>query len=238
MTFEAQQHVPFPLNEVVWDYELIEGATDKEVVIVAIKSDALDEINGAVNDCGLGTAEVDVAPMALYNAFRSTYGQPEEPILLIDIGAKTSNLLYIEGKRFFTRSIAIGGAAVTAAIAKEYNIAFSRSRASENLQRPRRPRRRPHRANGRSRRRAGDGHPQLLSAACPRKSRGPPTITAASMAAAPRAGFSLPVVEPIFPTRWNSSRRSSTCPSNTSIPSATSPSAKAWTPPWSNAKAT
>jgi type IV pilus assembly protein PilM len=124
VTFEAQQHVPFPLNEVVWDYELIEGGVEKEVVIVAIKSDALDEINGAVNDCGLGTAEVDVAPMALYNAFRSTYGQPDEPILLIDIGAKTSNLLYIEGKRFFTRSVAIGGASITAAIAKEYNIPF------------------------------------------------------------------------------------------------------------------
>ena len=124
VTFEAQQHVPFPLQEVVWDYELIEGATDKEVVIVAIKADALDEINGAVNDSGLGTAEVDVAPMALYNAFRSTYGNPEEPILIIDIGAKTSNLLYIEGKRFFTRSIGIGGASITASIAKEYNIGF------------------------------------------------------------------------------------------------------------------
>jgi type IV pilus assembly protein PilM len=125
VTFEAQQHVPFPLNEVVWDYELIEGATDKEVVIVAIKSDSLDEINAAVNDSGLSTTEVDVAPMALYNAFRSTYGQPEEPILLIDIGAKTSNLLYIEGRRFFTRSIAIGGSAITAAISKEYNVTFA-----------------------------------------------------------------------------------------------------------------
>ncbi len=124
VTFEAQQHVPFPLAEVVWDYELIEGADEKEVVIVAIKADALDEINAAVNDGGLGTSEVDVAPMAIYNAFRAAYGNPEEPILLIDIGARTSNLLYIEGRRFFTRSIAIGGAAVTAAIAKEYGISF------------------------------------------------------------------------------------------------------------------
>ncbi len=124
VTFEAQQHVPFPLAEVVWDYELIEGADDKEVVIVAIKAEALDELNAAVNDSGLGTSEVDVAPMAIYNAFRATYGNPEEPILLIDIGAKTSNLLYIEGRRFFTRSIAIGGGAVTAAIAKEYGISF------------------------------------------------------------------------------------------------------------------
>lgn len=125
VTFEAQQQFPFPLNEVVWDYELIEGASsDKEVVLAAIKSEALDEINSSVNDSGLGTAEVDVAPMAIYNAFRATYGQPEEPVLLIDIGAKTSNLLYIEGKRFFTRSIAIGGGAITAAVAKEYNVSF------------------------------------------------------------------------------------------------------------------
>jgi type IV pilus assembly protein PilM len=125
VTFEAQQHVPFPLAEVVWDYELIEGADDKEVVIVAIKSDALDEINSSVNDAGIGTSEVDVAPMAIYNSFRAAYGTPEEPVLLIDIGAKTSNLLYIEGKRFFTRSIAIGGSAVTLAIAKEYGISFT-----------------------------------------------------------------------------------------------------------------
>ncbi len=124
VTFEAQQHVPFPLAEVVWDYELIEGADDKEVVIVAIKAEALDELNSAVNDSGLGTAEVDVAPMAIYNAFRATYGNPEEPILLIDIGAKSSNLLYIEGRRFFTRSVNIGGGAITAAIAKEYGISF------------------------------------------------------------------------------------------------------------------
>ncbi|MFZ9936967.1 MAG: Amuc_1101 family PilM-like pilus complex protein [Luteolibacter sp.] len=125
VTFEAQQHVPFPLHEVVWDYELIDGAAEKEVVLVAIKSDSLDEINAAVNDSGLGTAEVDIAPMALYNAFRSTYGKLEDPVLLIDIGAKTSNLLYIEGSRFFTRSIPIGGAAITAAIAKEYNVSFA-----------------------------------------------------------------------------------------------------------------
>jgi type IV pilus assembly protein PilM len=124
VTFEAQQHVPFPINEVIWDYEMIEGVDEKEVVIVAIKGEALDEINAAVNDCGLATAEVDVAPMALFNAFCASYGQPSEPVLLIDIGARTSNLLYIEGKRFFTRSIPVGGAAVTSAIAKEYGVTF------------------------------------------------------------------------------------------------------------------
>ncbi|MCU0795503.1 MAG: type IV pilus assembly protein PilM [Akkermansiaceae bacterium] len=129
VTFEAQQHVPFPLNEVVWDYEILEAAGEKEVVIVAIKSDALDEVNGAVNATGLGTAEVDVAPMALYNAFRAAYPDMNEPVLLIDVGAKTSDLLYIEGNRFFTRSANVGGVAVTAAIAKEFNVSFAEAEA-------------------------------------------------------------------------------------------------------------
>ena len=44
---------------------------------------------------------------------------------MIDVGAKTSDLLYIEGDRFFTRSAATGGATVTAAIAKEFDISFA-----------------------------------------------------------------------------------------------------------------
>ncbi len=131
VVFEAQQHVPFPLNEVVWDYELLEGDGEKECVIVAIKTDALDEINESVGEAGLGTQEVDVSPMAMYNAYVSSYGKPEETTLLIDIGAKTSNLLYMQGDRFFTRSVAIGGATVTAAIAKEYGIPFADAEAQK-----------------------------------------------------------------------------------------------------------
>jgi len=125
VTFEAQQHIPFPINDVIWDYELIKGGEETEAVIVAIKKEVLDEVNGTVNQSGLATAEVDVAPMALYNSFRAAYGTPEESTLIIDVGAKTTNLLYAEGEKFFTRSVAIGGASVTSAIAKEYEISFA-----------------------------------------------------------------------------------------------------------------
>lgn len=125
VTFEAQQHVPFPLDEVVWDYELLDGEGEKECIIVAIKADALDEINSAVKDAGLSTLEVDVSPMAIYNSFLSSYGKPEETTLLIDIGAKTSNLIYMMGDLFFTRSVAIGGSTITSTIAKEYSISYA-----------------------------------------------------------------------------------------------------------------
>ncbi len=73
--FEAQQNVPFPIEEVVWDYQLVasKDETKIEVVLVAIKADLLDELNSAVQDAGLSTGIVDVAPMALYNAFRYNY---------------------------------------------------------------------------------------------------------------------------------------------------------------------
>src|SRR6266700_5719772 len=110
IAFEAQQNVPFPIDEVVWDYQLVGGGGDEQiqVVLVAIKADLLDEINRAVEETGLRASVVDAAPMALYNAFRYSYSDLGGCSLLVDIGARTTNLLFIEPARVFSRSIPIG----------------------------------------------------------------------------------------------------------------------------------
>ena len=121
--FEAQQNVPFPINEVVWDYQLVGGGADEQiqVVLVAIKSDLLEEMNAAVEGSGLRTEIVDVAPMALYNAFRYNYSDLKDCSILVDIGARTTNLLFIEPGKIFSRSVPIGGSSITAAIAREFD---------------------------------------------------------------------------------------------------------------------
>jgi type IV pilus assembly protein PilM len=127
ITFEAQQNVPFPIEEVVWDYQLV-GTSDEdkiEVVLVAIKADLLDGINAAVEAAGLQTTRVDVATMALYNAFRFNYSELIGTSLVIDIGARTTNLLFVEPGKVFSRSIPIGGSSITSAIAKEFNEPFA-----------------------------------------------------------------------------------------------------------------
>ena len=126
VTFEAQQNVPFPINEVVWDYQLVDSGSpsDVEVVLVAIKSDLLDDINGAVEGAGLRTSVVDVSPMALYNAYRYNYSDLAGCSLIIDIGARTTNLIFVEPKKVFSRSIPIGGTKITEAIAKDFNEPF------------------------------------------------------------------------------------------------------------------
>lgn len=129
--FEAQQNVPFPIEEVVWDYQLV-GSGDNgqvEVVLVAIKSDLLDDLNGVCEGSGFRTNVVDAAPMALYNAFRYNYSDLPGCSLLVDLGARTTNLIFIEPGKVFSRSIPIGGNTITANIAREFNESFSAAEA-------------------------------------------------------------------------------------------------------------
>ena len=97
---------------------------DTEVALVAIKADMLNQINTQVEEAGFRAETVDVAPMALLNAFRFNYPDIKEPCMLIDIGARTTNLVFSEPGRIFARSLPIGGAAVTSAIAKEFQVPF------------------------------------------------------------------------------------------------------------------
>ena len=127
ISFEAQQNVPFPINEVVWDYQLVGGGAGEQiqVILVAIKADLLDEINAAVEETGLRPSTVDLATMALYNAFRHNYSDLNGCSLLVDIGARTTNLLFIEPGKIFTRSVPIGGSSVSSAIAREFSEPFA-----------------------------------------------------------------------------------------------------------------
>ena len=121
--FEAQQNVPCPISEVIWDYQLFtEPSGETEVALVAIKADVLNQINEQVEEAGINVSAVDVAPMALLNAFRFNYPDVTEPCMLIDIGGRTTNLVFSEKGRVFCRSLPVGGATVTQAIAKEFQV--------------------------------------------------------------------------------------------------------------------
>jgi type IV pilus assembly protein PilM len=125
--FEAQQNVPFPIEDVVWDYQLVGNGSNGqvEVVLVAIKSDLLDDLNDVTESSGFRTQVVDAAPMALYNAFRYNYSDLPGCSLLVDLGARTTNLIFVEPGKVFSRSIPIGGNTITANLAKEFGESFA-----------------------------------------------------------------------------------------------------------------
>jgi type IV pilus assembly protein PilM len=133
--YEAQQNVPFPIEEVIWDYQII-GRTEAgelEVVLLAIKSDIIEELKEDVESVGLQTEMVDVAPMALCNAVRYNEGDVEGCTMVVDMGARTTNLLFLEKGRVFSRSIPIAGNAITQSIAAEFNVSFAEAEQLKKL---------------------------------------------------------------------------------------------------------
>ena len=83
VSFEAQQHIPFPINDVAWDWEMIDSSgMEKEVAIVAIKKDLLNEVDKSVSETGMTTVNVESSPIALTNAFYHSYPGVNETCLL------------------------------------------------------------------------------------------------------------------------------------------------------------
>jgi type IV pilus assembly protein PilM len=127
VTYEAQQNVPFPLEEVVWDYQILgtSASGELEVLLVAIKTEIVEGMFRTAQAAGVRIELVDVSPAALCNAFRYNYGDPEGCTMLLDIGAKTSNLLFFEKGKVFARGISIGANSITQEFANEAKIPFA-----------------------------------------------------------------------------------------------------------------
>lgn len=125
--YEAEQNVPFPIDEVIWDYQLL-GATDEgemNVLLMTVKTEKVSELTDCVQAAGLEPEIVDVSPMALFNTVRYNYPVIEGCTMILDIGARSSNLIFLEENRIFTRSIPVAGNALTQDLTKEFSISFS-----------------------------------------------------------------------------------------------------------------
>lgn len=133
--YEARQNVPFPLEEVAWDYQIVgtSATGELEVLLVAIKTDVVDGLFRVGDGGGLKLQLVDVSPAALCNSFRYNYGdlEAEGCSMLLDIGAKTSNLLFFEKGKFYSRSINIGANSITQDFANEAKLKFNEAEAAK-----------------------------------------------------------------------------------------------------------
>jgi len=124
--FEAQQQVPYPINEVVWGYQLMgqEGDPEIEVALAAVKSDELSEIDNLVSAAGIRSQGAEISPAALFNALRFNYADLDEPTLLVDIGARTTDMIFMDGGKVFIRTVKIGGSDISRSIAKEFGADY------------------------------------------------------------------------------------------------------------------
>ncbi len=129
--FEAAENIPYPLAEVVWDYLAVaDDGFDLEVMLTAAKFEAMQTLCTATDSAGFPASRAVPAALALQKAFRYNHPEIRECVLVANIGARSTNLLLIEGDRFYVRTLSLAGNSVTQAIADELRIDFS---AAETL---------------------------------------------------------------------------------------------------------
>lgn len=125
--YEAKQNVPYPIEQVVWDYQLIggvEAGAEIEVMFVVVKDSVVEEITNTIEELKKEVIMVDVAPAACYNSARANEVGGQECVMLLNIGSRCSSLVFIDSGRFFVRPIPIAGHAITQQISKEFSIPF------------------------------------------------------------------------------------------------------------------
>ncbi|TVP75018.1 MAG: hypothetical protein EA353_14690, partial [Puniceicoccaceae bacterium] len=131
VAFEAQQNIPYPLSEVVWDTQVVgDDGVETEVLFIAAKADTIDRFCSEVSGFGLVPEAISAVTVLDYNAFKAAYPNENDDVLLINIGARSSNLLFCNPEGFFVRNIQLGGNSLTQAIADSIGKPFAQA---ENL---------------------------------------------------------------------------------------------------------
>jgi len=123
--WEAEQYLPFNVNEVNLDYVVLGSDVDTmDVLLVAAKKDRIADYTGIVTQLGKAAALIDIDVFAVQNAFEHNYGAAVDKVIaLVNIGAHIMNVnVLAHGQSVFWRDIVFGGNAYTEAIQRELNL--------------------------------------------------------------------------------------------------------------------
>ncbi len=124
--YEIQQTIPFPIENIALDYEVLEPdeTSEVEVIMVAMKGEAAENFIREIEQAKVKVGIVDSIPLALYNCYLyNGYSSKEDCTAIIELGASGCNILVeLGGEMRYCRSVSIGGNDITKAIAKEFNI--------------------------------------------------------------------------------------------------------------------
>ncbi|MEI8213889.1 MAG: type IV pilus assembly protein PilM [Planctomycetota bacterium] len=144
--YEAKQQIPFDLNDVIWDFQAMEGAQiedgyalESEVGLFAMKKEAVFRALKPFRDSGLDIDLVQLAPISLYNliayeefadALANDTFDPEHPpksTVVLSIGTDASDLIVTNGFRIWQRSVPIGGNHFTRQLTKDLKLTFAKA---------------------------------------------------------------------------------------------------------------
>jgi type IV pilus assembly protein PilM len=144
--FEARQQIPFPLDEVIWDFQLMGGASEvegflmeAEVGLFAMKRDQVYEALEPFLEHELEVDIVQLAPLCAFNFVAHNLmteememdvydpDNPPESFVILSVGTDTTDLVITNGFRVWQRNIPLGGNHFTKQLTKELKLTFAKA---------------------------------------------------------------------------------------------------------------
>ncbi len=146
--YEARQQIPFPLDDVVWDYQQMAGGSEEEgfvleteVGLFAMKRDQAFRALKPFDEAGIEIDIIQLTPLAIYNFTVFEHMQdrppltpdnydvdnPPKSIVALSLGTDTTDLVVTNGYTVWQRSLPIGGSHFTKALSKELRLTFAKA---------------------------------------------------------------------------------------------------------------
>jgi type IV pilus assembly protein PilM len=125
--WEAEQHVPYDINDVSIDFQIINPNVDQkkmQVLLVAAKKDMIANHADIIREAGLSPMIIDVDSFAIQNAVEANYDLiPDETVALLNIGAEITNLNIVRNQiPHFTKDLSVGANSFVEAIQRRHNV--------------------------------------------------------------------------------------------------------------------
>ena len=125
--WEAEQHVPYDVNDVSLDFQIINPNVDQkkmQVLLVAAKKDMIQSHASIIREAGLQPSIIDVDSFAIQNAVEANYEMPPgEVTALINIGAEITNVNIVQNQvPHFTKDLSVGSNSFVEGIQRRYNV--------------------------------------------------------------------------------------------------------------------
>ena len=131
--WEAEQYIPFDINDVRLDYVVLNeeavGEGQMDVLLVAVKRDKVNDYMSVISQSGKTPALVDVDAFAVQNCYEVNYDlDPLKVVALVNMGAAVTNInILARGHTVFWRDLSFGGNQFSEALQRELNLSFEQA---------------------------------------------------------------------------------------------------------------
>jgi type IV pilus assembly protein PilM len=130
IAFEAQNAIPYPLSEVVWGSQVLSSdGVESEVLLFALRSEISGRIARLVTDAGLRPTVIQASPLLDGLAWRLASGDVADEVLIVNVGARTTNLTFLGPQGMSVQTATLGGNTVTQAVSDNTGNPFANAEA-------------------------------------------------------------------------------------------------------------